>query len=147
MVMNVSLKEGISSMTASTLDLATAYLAAWQRKDVAAIAKHLDPQVHFTGPMMDVTGRDAVIASAERILPLLLEFNVRSTLVSHDRAMFAYDFVCHQPIGTCRTAELVTFEEGLIKTIELFYDARPFEKTAGPAATGLSSADSIAERT
>ena len=42
--------------------------------------------------------------------------------------MFAYDFVCEPPIGVCRTAELITFEDGLVKTIELFYDARPFEQ-------------------
>src|SRR5665213_2193095 len=117
-------------MTASTLDLATSYLSAWGRKDVAAIAQHLDPDVHFKGPMTDVTGRDRVVASTERILPMLQAFIVRSTFVSGDRAMFAYDFVCHPPIGTCRTAELVTFVNGLVKSIELFYDARPFEKLA-----------------
>ena len=60
MVMNVSLKEGISSMTASTLDLATAYLAAWQCKDGAASADHLDPQAPLPGPTLAVTGRGAV---------------------------------------------------------------------------------------
>jgi hypothetical protein len=41
--------------------------------------------------------------------------------------MFAYDFVCRDPIGVCRTAELVRFQDGLIRDIELFFDARPFE--------------------
>ncbi len=31
-------------------------------------------------------------------------------------------------IGVCRTAELMTFKDGLISGIELFFDARPFEK-------------------
>ncbi len=30
-------------------------------------------------------------------------------------------------IGVCRTAELVRFQDGLIRDIELFFDARPFE--------------------
>jgi hypothetical protein len=46
---------------------------------------------------------------------------------SGDRAMFAYDFICRDPIGVCRTAELVRFQDGLIRDIELFFDARPFE--------------------
>jgi hypothetical protein len=48
-------------------------------------------------------------------------------MVSGDRAMFAYDFICRDPIAVCRTAELLRFTDGLILDIELFFDARPFE--------------------
>lgn len=33
-----------------------------------------------------------------------------------------------KPSGICRTAVLMTFKNGLIASIELFYVARPFEK-------------------
>jgi hypothetical protein len=39
-----------------------------------------------------------------------------------------YDVDFGEPIGICRTAELMTFEGSLIMRIELFYDARPFER-------------------
>ncbi|MEO7082944.1 MAG: nuclear transport factor 2 family protein [Gemmatimonadaceae bacterium] len=117
-------------MSESTLNIVQAYLGAWQRKDVAAIAELLDADVHFVGPMMDVTGRDQVIASTDRIMSMLREFRVRHTFVSGDRAMFAYDFICEPPIGTCRTAEMIEINAGRIHAIELFYDARPFEQIA-----------------
>jgi hypothetical protein len=104
-----------------------AYLDAWSRKDLDGIAVHLHPEVHFKGPMQELNGRDAVLASSKRIFPLLERLEVRARFVSGDRAMFAYDFVCRDPIGVCRTAELVRFEDGLIRDIDLFFDARPFE--------------------
>jgi hypothetical protein len=79
------------------------------------------------GPMQELNGREAVLTSSKRIFPLLERFEVRAQFVSGDRAMFAYDFVCRDPIGVCRTAELVRFQDGLIRDIELFFDARPFE--------------------
>jgi hypothetical protein len=71
--------------------------------------------------------RDKVLASAARVFPLLERLETRAQFVSRDRAMFAYDFICREPIGVCLTAELVRFQDGLIRDIELFFDARPFE--------------------
>jgi hypothetical protein len=104
-----------------------AYLDAWSRKDLDGIAVHLHPDVHFKGPMQELNGREAVLASSKRIFPLLERLEVRARFVSADRAMFAYDFICRDPIGVCRTAELVRFQDALIRDIELFFDARPFE--------------------
>jgi hypothetical protein len=42
--------------------------------------------------------------------------------------MVAYDVDFGEPIGICRSAVMMTFNDGLITRIELFYDARPFEK-------------------
>ena len=117
-----------------TLDLVATYLATWQQKELAGIARHLHPAVHFTGPMMEIDGREGVTAAVARLLPLLKDFRVRSTFTSGDHAMFTYDFVCEPPIGVCRTAEEVTFEDGLVKRIELFYDPRPFEPLANRAS-------------
>lgn len=113
-----------------------AYLDAWSRKDLDGIAVHLHPDVHFKGPMQELSGRDAVLASSKRIFPLLERLDVRAQFVSGDRAMFAYDFVCREPIGVCRTAELVRFQGGLISNIELFFDARPFEAMQRAQAAG-----------
>ena len=46
----------------------------------------------------------------------------------------SYDFVCVEPIGVCRTSELITVKEGFIGDVELFFDARPVEKFAGMKA-------------
>ena len=104
-----------------------AYLGAWTRKDLDGIAAHIHPAVHFKAPMQELKGRESFLAAAARMFPLLERFDTRGTFVSGDRAMFAYDFVCREPIGVSATAELVRFEEGLIRDVELFFDARPFE--------------------
>jgi hypothetical protein len=44
--------------------------------------------------------------------------------------MLAYDVDLGEPTGMCRTAVLMTFDNGLITCIELFFDARPFEKSS-----------------
>jgi len=105
----------------------TSYLDAWSRKDLEGIAALLHPNVHFVGPMQELNGREAVLTSAARIFPLLERLEIRAQCISGETAMFAYDFVCHKPIGICRTAEMVRFEDGLIRETELFFDARPFE--------------------
>jgi hypothetical protein len=120
-------------MNANSMAIGESYMAAWQEKDIREIARHLHPEVHFKGPMAEVTGREAVVGSAQRMFPILKEINIRSKFASGNQAIFTYDFVCADPVGTCRTAELMTFEDGQIKSIELFFDARPFEKLARAA--------------
>jgi ketosteroid isomerase-like protein len=115
-------------MNKNILASAEAYLQAWHRKDISEIAKHLHPDVSFIGPMTQVTGKEPVLESSKKIFRLLQKLNVRSIFSSGDQVMAAYDFVCAEPIGVCRTAELLTFKDGLISGIELFFDARPFEK-------------------
>lgn len=126
---------GDSKMLKSIESNCAAYLDAWSRKDLDGIAIHLHPDVHFKGPMQELNGREAILASSKRVFPLLEKLDVRAKFVSGDRAMFAYDFVCRDPIGICRTAELVRFQDGLIRDIELFFDARPFEAMQRAQAT------------
>jgi hypothetical protein len=114
-------------MSTTTESACAAYLAAWARKDLDGIAERLHQDVHFKGPMQELQGRDEVLAASKRVFSLLERFEVRAQFLGDDRAMFAYDFVCREPIGVCPTAELVRFEDGLIRDIALFFDARPFE--------------------
>jgi hypothetical protein len=78
--------------------------------------------------MTETTGKEKFLQSAKRMFGLLKRLEVRSKFASCDQAIFTYDFICTDPIGVCRTAELITFRDGLISRIELFFDARPFEK-------------------
>ena len=105
----------------------SAYLDAWARKDLDGIARHVHREVHFKGPMQELDGLASFLAAAQRVFPLLERFETRARFIAGDRAMFAYDFICREPIGVSRTAELVRFDGNLIRDIELFFDARPFE--------------------
>ena len=112
------------------LKTVASYLAAWRRKDLKGIGEHLHPNVHFKAPLNDITGKDAVLDAAQRIFPFLIDYRIRSTFASDDQAVAIYDFDCAPPIGSCPTAELLTFRDAQIADIELFFDPRPFEKLA-----------------
>ncbi len=114
----------------SNMALGEAYLQAWNNKDLSAIASHLHPDVRFLGPAASTSGKEAVMEAAKRMFPLLQSLKVQSKFASGDQAIFTYEFICAEPINVCRTAELMTFKDGLIIGIELFFDARPFEKLA-----------------
>jgi hypothetical protein len=103
------------------------YLQAWNRKDLAAIASLIAEGVSFKGPMSETTGRGAFTQAVAKMFPLLERIDVRHVYGDADHTVAVYDFVCAQPIGNCRTTELLSFESGRICASELFFDARPFE--------------------
>lgn len=104
-----------------------AYLQAWNRKDLAAIEGLIAEGVTFKGPLSETAGRQAFMAAAAKMFPLLQRIDVRHVYGNADHTVAVYDFVCAQPIGTCRTTELLSFESGRISASELFFDAPPFE--------------------
>ncbi len=118
----------MTTLTGSTVALANAYYQAMGDKDMAGVAQHLHPDVHFIGPLAELVGKEAVLEAATRFATLIKSLTVRTGVGSEEQAMLAYDADFGEPIGTCRTAALVTFKDNLISRIELFYDARPFEK-------------------
>ena len=121
-------------MSTSASQIVNQYIAAWKSKDANAIAAVVAPNVDFKGPNAETTGREAFVAACQRMFPLLAEYKLRTLVLNGDLAMFAYDFVCPEPVGVCRTAELITIKDGLIASSEIFFDARPFEKLAKRSA-------------
>jgi hypothetical protein len=118
----------MSTAVIHTLDVAEEYLAAWKRKDIEGIAKLVHPEIHLKSPVADVTGRESFLITCQKIFPILTDVRIHAKFASETRAMMTYDFALHEPLGVTRTANLMTFERRLIRSVELFFDARPFEK-------------------
>lgn len=110
------------------LSLAKAYYQAMGEKNTSEMAKYLDPKVHFVGPLADIKGKEAVLDGVKMLLPFFEKLTIRAIFGSNDQVMMAYDLKCAVPIGTFRVAALLTFKNNLITQIELFFDARPFDK-------------------
>lgn len=127
-------------MTKSIESSCASYLDAWSRKDLEGIAVHIHADVRFKGPMQEFQGRDAYLTATKRVFPVLEKLDFRAQFISGDRAMLVYDFVCRDPIGVSRTAEMVRFEGELIREAELFFDARPFEAMQKAQAARASTA-------
>lgn len=112
----------------SNIAIAQAYYEAIRSKDIAGVARLLHPDVQFIGPMAEVSGKDAVRQTVERFAAMIRGLQIRAAFGAGSQAMLAYDVDFGEPIGLCRGAVLMTFQASLIARLELFYDARPFEK-------------------
>jgi ketosteroid isomerase-like protein len=116
-------------MNKNNLAIAEAYYAAMSENRVADMEQYLHPDVFFVGPLAEMTGRKAVIEAAKRIAPLFEKpIAIRAKFSSDDQVMLAYDWFFAAPIGNFPAAVLMTFKNGLITKIELFFDTRPFNK-------------------
>jgi hypothetical protein len=115
-------------MSASNINIAEHYYEAMNNKDLNKIALYLHPKVEFLGPLAQLEGKEAVLESAKGFLGIVDSVKMRVKFASGNQVMLAYDLNCVSPIGTIRVAALMTFEDNLISSIELFFDARVFDK-------------------
>ena len=116
-------------MSKNTADIATAYYTAIGEKNVEAVAKYIHPDIRFIAPLGREIGKEAFLEAARKFTALFKSLTIRSSIGSKDQAMVVYDLECPAPIGTFSTAAHMTFREGLIAKIELFFDARPFQQS------------------
>jgi hypothetical protein len=106
--------------------VAEGYYRAFNDKDLAGIARHLHADVQFVAPMGESSGKGAVLEAAKRLLGVMKRIEIRAKFGSGDQVMLAYDLTYGEPVALCRAAALISFKDGLIARLELFYDARPF---------------------
>jgi ketosteroid isomerase-like protein len=118
----------MTTTTENNVISAEGYYQALQEGDFAEAARHLHPDVKFVGPLSDLAGKEAVLKAAKQFLTLLKGLTMHMTFGSSEKAMLTYDVDFGEPVGIWRTAVLMTFKDGLIANLELFYDARPSEK-------------------
>jgi ketosteroid isomerase-like protein len=104
------------------------YYKAMGEKNIASMEKYLHPDVQFISPLSKTKGKEAVLEATKGFANFFKTLTIRSSFGSADQAMIVYDVDCPEPFGIIRTASLMTFKEGIIVQIELFFDARPFEK-------------------
>ena len=116
-------------MTQSTAASGEAYYKAMNDKDLPAMARQLHPDVRLVTPMEDLTGKDSVLEAAKKLLGFIQGVEVQARFDSGNQAMLVYNMHFAGPAGLCRTAALMTSQDGLIVRNELFFDASPFKKT------------------
>lgn len=115
-------------MSQTNVEIAESYYRAMEEKNMVQLEKYLHPDVTFIGPLAEVKGKEAVFEAAKGFSSFLKKMTVRAKFGSDTQAMLAYDMECPEPIGTFRAATLMTLDNGLITKLELFYDARLFER-------------------
>jgi ketosteroid isomerase-like protein len=92
----------------------------------------LDEGVVFTshaGPGKEVTGREAYVESTRGFYSMIRGLEVRQLIVDGDRACATTRYVLERPGGgsfTCDVAEVFTVRDGMIDSLEIYFDSAPF---------------------
>lgn len=110
------------------LGSAEAYYLAMKHNDAENLAKYLHQDVRVITPLGETAGKVFVVEAAQKLMVHIMDIEIKARFSSDEQALLIYDLDCSEPIGTCRTAALMTFKDGLIIRNELFFDPRPFLK-------------------
>lgn len=114
-------------MAQDNLAVIDAYYAAMAKKDTEAMGKFLHPDIVCVGPIAVAKGKDQVLSGVKRLGKYFNKLTLRAKTAAGNQVMVVYDLECKEPIGHLPTAALLTFKDGLIHYLEIFYDGRPFE--------------------
>ena len=113
-------------MNKNIVAIAEAYYDAMSKRNLEEMKKYLHPEVHFLSPFKNLVGSAAFLAAIRDFTSAFSSLTVRAKFGSGNQAMVAYDVEFPIPVGTLRTAALLTFQDDLITNIELFFDTRSF---------------------
>ena len=110
----------------SSAEPAVKYFDHWSKKEYQASARYLDENLSFKGPIDTFNNSKDYLQAISRLAPIVVEVRKKKTFVDENDACFLYDLVTSTPAGTVPCAEWIHSEEGKVKSIQVFFDARPF---------------------
>ncbi len=102
------------------MTIGEAYYTALGAKNINEVEKYLHQDVQFSDPQETVNGRKSVLEAANRFMNIFHSLTIRTKLASEDQVMIVYEVMIQdKPL---KAASLLSFQDGLISKIELFYD-------------------------
>ncbi len=109
---------------------AKAYYRAFERHDRAFMEEHLRADFTFTSPFDDHINRDAWFKRCWPREPLHQKFDFVTVMQDGASVFVAYECTMHFPNTThpdahFRNAELMTFQDGKLKSVEVFFGDPP----------------------
>ena len=109
---------------------AKGYYRAFERHDRGFMEENLRPDFTFTSPFDDHIDRDAYFARCWPKEPLHQKFDFVTVMQDGDKVFVAYDATMHipnaaHPEARFRNAELMTFQDGKLKSVEVFFGDPP----------------------
>jgi hypothetical protein len=95
-------------------------------KNIEAVKKYLHSDVEFYGPLATLKGKEAVVEATCNFMKSFTRLTIRTKFGAQDQAMVVYDVDVPGIAKDFPGASLLTFREGLIVKIQLFYDGSRF---------------------
>jgi len=115
-------------MSKNNVATAESYYTALSEKNVSGMEKYLHPDVQFSSPAANLSGKKAVLEAAELMIKTFNTLTIRTKFGSEEQAVMILDLVYPEPVGHLPAASLLTINNGLIRKIELFLDGRILDK-------------------
>ncbi len=110
------------------LEKAMSYYTAMNSRDFNNMTSHLHPKVVCISPLDTIESKEVVAEAAKNFSNFFKSILIKETFTSLNKVVLLLETDCPAPIGSFRSTSILSFEDELISQIELFYDARPFEK-------------------
>ncbi len=119
-----------------TRDLVMEYNRAFGEGNLDRVADLLHPGLVFGGATaQQVVGSHKYVAALRRLAPVVVRNEVKDIVVEGERAAILYDFVTDSGAGAVLSAEFLTVEAGLIRTITLLFDWRRWPEVLAEVAS------------
>ena len=112
------------------VEIAKGYYRAYERHDRAFMESNLAADFTFTSPFDDHIDRAAYFKRCWPKEPLHQKFAFVTVMQEGDKVMIAYDCTMRVPNTThpaarFRNAEMMTFQNGKLKSVEVFFGDPP----------------------
>ena len=107
------------------------YFEHWSKKEYQASAQYLDDNLSFKGPIDTFNNAKDYLQAISRLAQIVTEVLRKKTFVDGKDACFVYELVTNTPAGTVPCAEWIHSDHGKVKSIQVFFDARPFAAMFG----------------
>lgn len=111
-------------MNTDTKAVGVAYYTALGKKNIEEVRKYLHPDIQFKDPQETVLGKEAVLKAAQGFTGIFKSLTIRAKFGGENQAMIVYEVEIPGLSKKLQAASLLSFQEGLISKIELFYDSK-----------------------
>lgn len=107
----------------NNIAIAKAYYQSMDEKNLTSIEPYVDAQIDFISPMATLKGKELFIQAVKSFQAQIHSIIVQAAYESHNQVLVIYniDFF-NKPSILLHGASLMTFNNGLITKIELFWD-------------------------
>lgn len=113
-------------METNYAEQAKAYYTLIAEKNSDGLKDYLHSNVEFYSPLGTYMGREEVLEGVRVFMNRFTSMTVRSHFGSKDQAVIIYNTDIVGIANNFPSASLLSFKDGLIAKIEVFYDPRPF---------------------
>jgi hypothetical protein len=113
--------------SAKPADIALAFIDAFARRDMTAVAGHISDDIVFESPQVRLAGAEAVLAAIGQFAQVVVGVSNVTVVGDDDRAMIMYDMETG-PFGTLKTVDHIVLRDGKIVSDVLVFDTYEVRK-------------------